>query len=241
MNNYKPAKTGKLILSLVLVFSLLGLSSAALVKAQTTEDGNNVSINGTVYFIQSPSAPNNSGLVQMPSSTLTGYSSAAVFSSYGFNKWHDITNATGEDKQLSIDSGLMPYQDGSLVNDNGMVYLISNGEKYGISSNQDFQSLGYRWANVIKGTTSFIANAGVVAPGSAHMPGSLIIIDGTIYYISNSGRMGFPTIEVFNSWGFKLANVVSANSGDLSLPINPYNPVVLLKTLNQLSPSENNN
>ncbi len=190
--------------------------------------GSNVSFNGTVYYIQ-----------QL---TLTPYTTAAAFLSYGFNSWSNVVPASSGDMALAKNDTFMPYAPGSLVNDNGTIYVISNNPtngiiKDGITNASIFLALGYSWANVISGDTSFIAAGPVISSVAAHMPGTLINQNGTIYYISSYGKMGFPSMAVFNSWVFNLKNVAEANSGDLALSPNPYASTVSAWTLGQLSPA----
>ncbi|MBI5530506.1 MAG: hypothetical protein HY918_03320 [Candidatus Doudnabacteria bacterium] len=66
-----------------------------------------------------------------------------------------------------------------------------------------------------------------VVLSSAHNPGELIVDNGTIYLITAGGRQGIPSMEVFNSWGYQLANVQQANSADKTLTVTG---VLALKT-----------
>jgi len=209
--------------------------------------GTNILSNGTVYFIAPP--PPAGGGVQLlcgqpsqpacppqPQPTLIAYPSAAVFTSYGFNSWANVAPATSEDMKLSI-NGLMPYADGNLVNDQGTIYVISNGIKHGIASASVFLFLGYNWGSVVSGGTSFMQSGPVISSVSAHMPGTLINQNGTVYYISAYGKEGFPSMAVFNSWGFNLKNVVTANTSDLALPINSYSSIISVWIMGKLSPA----
>ena len=82
-----------------------------------------------------------------------------------------------------------------------------------------------------------ISNGQVISSVAAHLPGTLINQNGTIYYVSQHGKMGFTSMAVFNSWGFDLKNVVEANSGDLALPINEFGANVSTWYMGALTPA----
>jgi hypothetical protein len=215
--------------------------------SQSDPAGTNIISNGTVYYIAAPAeggAP--LGCTEAGSSScpaledyLIPYPNAAVFESYGFNSWASVVPASAADMALQ-QSGIMNYADGSLVDDHGTVYYIepSTECKAPFTSAQVFLGMGYSFSSVISGDTSF--DTYTCTPISAvgpHPAGTLISQNGTIYYITISGKMGFPSLSVFDSWGFKFDNVVAANSYDASLSSNPYGSVVLAWTLGQLSPA----
>lgn len=221
--------------------ALVGFMNFGRARAQTDlpatdPTGSNVAINGTVYYIQAP--PQGGAVpVDPPPPTLTAYPSATVFLSYGFNSWKNVLPASAADKALAKNGQLMPYADGSLVNDNGTVYVISGGARYGIASVSVFLGLGYQWANVLSGNTTFLAKESTITSVGQHLPGTLMRQNSTIYYVTNYGKTGFPSLAVFNSWGFNLKNVVASNSGDESLGIDPYSEIVETWSLGQLSPA----
>lgn len=185
--------------------------------------GANVLMHGTVYYV-APAvwtgvAPNPE--LPQPQPTLKPYTSAAVFLSYGFNNWSEVLPISNTEALLKV-SGAMPYADGTLVNDHGTVYAISGNTKHGIPSANIFSGLGYSWANVLAGDASFIPDGGLITTAnSGHLPGTLVNINGTIYYVGgftgNVRLYGIPSINVFNSWGFKFKNAVQPNNFDVSL------------------------
>ncbi|MCL5667011.1 MAG: hypothetical protein M1383_04550 [Patescibacteria group bacterium] len=167
---------------------------------------------GTVYRIQSG--------VRYP------YTSAGAFLSYGFNGWADVVPATTGDMALPVStytpSGsnttatyFIPPRNGSLINDKGTVYLITNGMRIGFANEQAFLGLGYSYKNVQPGDASFMTSlAPINSSEVVHPDGTLINDHGTIYIMKNGYRAGFPSMQVFNSWGLKTSEVVPANSYD---------------------------
>jgi hypothetical protein len=172
------------------------------------------------------------------------YTSAGAFLSYGFNTWSTVLPATTGDLALDLPtytpSGstqsrtyFIPPRNGSLINDNGTVYLITNGLRTGFASSQAFLGLGYSFVNAQPGDTSFMVTlAPINSSAMAHPDGTLINDNGTIYLLKNNYRMGFPSMAVFYSWGLKLNEVVPANSYDRSAPVSG---ILNLRLDNQLS------
>src|SRR3989344_1778354 len=185
---------------------------------------------GTVYLIQ--------GGYRSP------YTSAGAFLSYGFNTWAGVMPATTGDMNLPLSnytpSGstntttyFIPPRNGSLINDKGTIYLITNGLRIGFASEQAFLGLGYSYATVQPGDTSFmVALAPINNSAMSHPDGTLVNDNGTIYIMKNNTRMGFPSLQIFFSWGFELNEVVPANSYDRGAPVSG---LVNTRMANQLS------
>ncbi len=58
--------------------------------------------------------------------------------------------------------------------------------------------------------------------------GQVINKDGTIYLVATNGLLGFPTLAVFNSWGFCFADALPANASEKTLTqvgVMPMKPV----------------
>lgn len=118
-------------------------------------------------------------------------------------------------------STILPV-DGSLILDNGAIYIIENSLKRPIVSMGVFSGLGYKLSQVIAQDISAV-NSGesILSSGMRHTRGALIIFNGEIYFMGKDLRYPYPSAEVFLSWGAKFENVISANSFDLSIPISP--------------------
>ena len=69
-----------------------------------------------------------------------GFPSANVFLSNGY-EWDNVVPANSVDLALSQGANLM-LRDGTLVNDGGTVYIISNGQERGLSLVAGFSGLG---------------------------------------------------------------------------------------------------
>jgi hypothetical protein len=181
--------------------------------------GTNILSNQAVYYVQAQPFGINNQPVLVP------YSSAQVFNSYKTNSWERIEQANSADMSLVMNSSIMPFADGTLVNDSGTVYVISNGYKNGIVSPKIFLGLNYKWTNLVNTNISFMPNGTIIDSVNAHMPGSLVKQGQTISYISAAGKINIPSMTVFNSWKFNLKDIVVANASDNILGINSQTPI----------------
>lgn len=191
---------------------------------------NVVGPDGTVYRID--------GSARYP------YTSAGAFLSYGFNTWATVVPATSGDMALPVatytPSGstqqttyFIPPRNGSLINDKGTIYLITNGTRVGFANAQSFLELGYSFANAQPGDTSFMVTlAPINNSATAHPDGTLIRDGKTIYLLKNNTRLGIPSMSVFYSWGLNMNEVVPANNYDLAAPVSG---VLNTRMENQLS------
>jgi chitodextrinase len=165
--------------------------------------GTNLLYNGTVYFFDG--------------SKLRPYTSSGAFLSYGFNSFARLTPSNST-YALIPQAGFAPPMDGSLINDKGTVYLIVNGKRAGFTSETVFLGLGFSFANVLPGDTSFMTTLPPINTITNPHPAGTLVIDstGTVYLVGPTGKVGIPTMSVFTSWGFNLKNVVKANQYDIS-------------------------
>jgi hypothetical protein len=187
------------------------------VQSQSVE----VSGSSPFYFPNPPRNVVEKGTVYLVWGDLRqAYTSAGAFLSFSFNKWADVVPATPNDLAQPIANGqpFIPPRDGSLINDHGTVYIIINGLRAGFSSESVFRGLGYSFGNVIAGDTSFMVTlAPINSANQRHPWGTIVNQDGTLYLLSDDDKIGIPSLSAFYSWGFKLEEVIPANSYDRSL------------------------
>ncbi len=185
--------------------ALILASFASFATAAVHQAGTTVLTNGTVYFIS-------------PDGTRRGYTSAGAFLSYGVNSWSKVVPASAEDLALPIGASFIPPMDGSLINDNGTIWVMSNGKRSGFTTMAVFTGRGYSLSNVLMGDTSFMqSNPAINDTVSAHPVGALVNQAGTVYLVTPTGLMGIPSQSVFNSWGYSFSNVVPANAADAAI------------------------
>lgn len=184
---------------------------------------------GTVYFIDS-------------SMQKRAFTSWGAFESYGFLSAGQIQNMT--DAVMALPSGaLVAPQDGRIFcatatkdsDVKGECSLITGGKKAAFTSAAVFGAQGFSFANAYNGDSSFLTKTANIDNGSAaHSAGVLVNNGGTIQLVVSGGLWGTPSMDVFNSWGWKMSDVVTANAADKALT---QTGVIAARTAGQLSPS----
>src|SRR3989338_4341500 len=145
-----------------------------------------------------------------------GIDSLAKFQSNRFD-FADVVPANSADLALP-DSGLLGWGSGVLFNDGGTVYQVSCGSKHGFTSAANFTGNGFSFANVVAGSLSGVpTGANIDDTPAAHLEGTFVVSGGTVWMITATGRKGVPSPGVLYSYGATFADIVSANSADLSL------------------------
>jgi hypothetical protein len=120
-------------------------------------------------------------------------------------------------------AGALTYPNGSLVNDNGTIYLTYRNTKSGFTSLAAFRQLGYNLSNVITGPTSDLVSSGYVitTANMAHPWGSWIKNGNTVYFVYATGLIPITNYDIFLSNGGQDRFVVQANSYDMARSILP--------------------
>lgn len=120
-------------------------------------NGSLVNVSGTVY--------------QISDGHLVGVPSPAVFASQGLN-WSNVVTANTADKALTVSASIMKFADGTLVKDTTdgrTVYVISDGQKLGVTTPEALAAYGYAWGNVVDGDVSSYT-AGTVISDTTVIP-----------------------------------------------------------------------
>ncbi len=160
------------------------------------------------------------------------YTSAGAFLSYKFNSWAGVADINNTELAFPTAS-FIPPRNGSLINDKGTIYLITDGLRIGFASEPAFLGMGYSYANVSAGDTSFMNSLPPINSAyQKHPNGTLINVDGTLYVMQNGYRVGFPNMSTLDSWGYSLNETVYANSYDREATVNG---VLQPRLANQLS------
>jgi len=113
-----------------------------------------------------------------------------------------------------------PYADGTLILDQGTIYVMEYGRKRGIVSMNVFLGLDYKLSNVVSVDASTILSGPLLASSDvAHPRGSLILLEGTVYFLGRNFIYPFPSEAVFASWHNQFKDVVTGNNHDRGIPI----------------------
>lgn len=114
--------------------------------------------------------------------------------------------------------------DGVLIKDASApaIYVMEYGKKRPFASWDAFVGFGYKTALVnIINTSNVSLGEPIYTSNQRHVRGSLVLYNSTVYYLGAQLKYGFPSAEVFYSWGRNFAEVVPANSYDTYLPDGP--------------------
>lgn len=174
------------------------------------------------------------------------YTSAGAFLSYKFNTWATTVAANSADMAMplstytptgssSLKTAFIPPRNGSLINDKGTVYIITGGLRAGFASESVFGADGFKfnYSNVYPGDTSFMVTLpALTAATQKHPNGTLINDNGTLYVMKDGYRVGFPSMDVLDSWGYWVSEAVTANSYDHAAQVSG---VMSTRMANQLS------
>lgn len=154
-----------------------------------------------------------------------GVTNPGILFSYGL-EFNDARPQTQSENTLPYTETLKPG-DGALVKkpNDSTVYLIFDNSKHGFISESVFNSLSYKFSNVLEVTANELDALSIGSVVSdlnmAHPNGTFVNQDGTIFRVSEGKKYGIPNMEVYNTYtidnSFKY--VVPANSKDRSLPL----------------------
>jgi hypothetical protein len=66
-------------------------------------------------------------------------------------RWENIVEISPSEMSGYTIGSTVTYRDGVIIRtiENGSVYILSNQEKRGVSSALAFESLGYKWPNIV--------------------------------------------------------------------------------------------
>ncbi|MGE5298275.1 MAG: putative Ig domain-containing protein, partial [Acidobacteriaceae bacterium] len=182
------------------------------------------------YFsLISGSLPN--GLTLSSSGLISGTPTTSGY--YNFQvRASDSQNRTGS-QNLSVTVGNIwggqTYKNGTLISENGTIYIVYKNLKSGFANMWSFSGLGYRAENILNTGFTNLANSGYVINTMqiAHPWGSWIKSGSTVYFVHQDGLIPIPSFDVFLNNGGEDRLVVPANSYDFS-----NKPVLGLMTSN---------
>jgi hypothetical protein len=117
-------------------------------------------------------------------------------------------------------SGSLPL-DGTLIKDSGSptIYIVEFGKKRPFASWEAFAGLGFLGKPLVTMSTSAISTgAGIFTKDTRHTRGVLVLLNGTVWFLGADIKYGFPSAEVFHSWGRQFSEVVPGNRFDAAMP-----------------------
>jgi hypothetical protein len=154
-----------------------------------------------------------------------GVTNPGMLFSYGF-EFKDAKPASPTDSSLPVAELLLPGN-GALVKSESdpTVWLISDNQKHGFISQQIFLAMGFKFSSVLIVTAPELNKLDqgnlITDPSIPHPNGVDINYQGTIYWLTQGKKYGFPSMTVYNSWrrDNDFSQVVPANAADAFLPL----------------------
>jgi hypothetical protein len=118
------------------------------------------------------------------------------------------------------------YPDGTLILDDGTIYIIEFATKRGFTSMDVFNGLGFKLSRLMAADINNIPTGQPISEIGRHTRGVMVSSQGVVYFMGKDLRYPFPSSEVFHSWGGDFSSVVNANSFDMAVP---QGPIVQMK------------
>lgn len=106
---------------------------------------------------------------------------------------------------------LVSHPSGTLINQDGTIYRINQGQKTVYPDPVIFHSWGFNFEEVVLANDA--DRALPVGSVAGYRDGSLVADHGTVYIIFEGEKYGFSSAQVFLDMNYKFSNVIS---GDLS-------------------------
>jgi hypothetical protein len=117
-------------------------------------------------------------------------------------------------------NGTSIYSNGTLISENGTIYIVYKNTKTGFANAPAFTGLGFNFGQVVNVSNSGLVDSGFVITTSraSHPWGSWIKSGSTIYFVHESGLIPVPDWNTFLNNGGNSNLVVPANSFDFQRP-----------------------
>lgn len=174
------------------------------------------------FVVQSGSLPG--GLTLSSSGQIFGTPTAAQTSYFTVQAQDAYGRVASQPITLVINGsvlGATSYKSGTLMIENGTVYIIYKNTKTGFASRSVFEGLGFNFGQVVTSSYSGIPDSGYIVRSSknAHPWGAWIKSGSTVYFVHDSGLIPVSDYSTFINNGGEDRLVVPANSYDFRLPM----------------------
>ncbi len=181
-------------------FGIFAIANSSL-AANTHPAGTLVNSTGTIYRVSEDG------------SALEGFESPAKFLSH-YYKFTDAVPINSADNALPK-TGLVPWGDGRIFNDNNTIFQVADGIKYGFPSQEIFESYGYNFGQAANAAVNIFQSLTVNSKDFGHVNGTFVNNNGTVWLIEPNVRYAVSEPGILYSWGRTFADVVPANARDM--------------------------
>lgn len=106
------------------------------------------------------------------------------------------------------------HPNGTLIVDNGTIYLIANGKKRGFRNPAEYFSHGYKFEQAVAANEFDRSLPNDSVPIEKAMDGTLGLDKGTIFMIAGGKKRGFTSAKVFKSLGYQFNQARSMDLAD---------------------------
>ena len=174
-------------------------------------NGTLINDNGTIYLVKNGKR--------------LGFRNEKEYLSHGY-RFSQAVPATAADRALASESAVAKAMEGTLVldaSDGRTVFMIGlNGAKRGFTSFDVFKGLGYNMTGVPKiDLSDYPSGSPIGSASEPHPEGALVKEGKTVWWIRGNQKTGFESMQVFNTYGFKISDVARANTADTALAEGP--------------------
>lgn len=148
-----------------------------------------------------------------------GITSAEVFEGLGY-KWENIVTVSDAEISAYPTAGAVASADahpnGALINDNGTIYQIINGQRRGIPTPNVFETNRFGWDNVAIATVN---DKALPAGTNLSFPDGTLIREQntmTVYVVADSQKRGITSAEIFENKGYKWENILDVTTEEIA-------------------------
>lgn len=188
---------------------------ATLPAATTNYSNSGLSANQTYYY--AVMALNGFG-----QTSLSNQASAAAQGTDGVSQTPPagLSYPGGDNQNSSPASSSGLFASGTLLLQNGTVYMVYRGKKSGFGNYEVFQNFGFTEENTTPSDLTQLPDTGHVISNAnvSHPWGSWLASGGNMYFRHQDGLIPVPSLEIMAANGGRGGWLVPANSHDLVLP-----------------------
>lgn len=139
--------------------------------------------------------------------------------------WENVILTSVEEVASYPDGEVLGFKDGTLIKDKNSAYVIENGLARPIASAAIFDSLGYKWSNVLPASEYELGlhpKGELVIRTDIHPNGSLVSSGGPVYLIEGGKKRYIPSPGIFSAQ-FKGKDILSASKQEVdSYPLGDH-------------------
>lgn len=144
-----------------------------------------------------------------------GFTSAEVFTGLGYKFSQAVRgNLTNYITGNPIGSASEPHPEGALIKKGSIIYKVSSGGKQLVPNTKIFNSWKWNSSRVVNANGADLALPDL---GSVKFrDGTLLNNNGAIYIVSDGNLRSFPSMSLFNLYGYKSTTVISVTSAEIA-------------------------